>query len=154
MDTEGESFVEAISRLPGLWRSIDIRVLSLRIAGDWHNLATNCLLDSKPVDEVPRYLDLPVTPYFRAWQVILGVEALDKILDQVGNGLLELDDGKVHYVRLQPSDERRAYGSGNHLFLGLSGGQARTPRAWACHRLIEAGDSAESLLGQLSVRAS
>ena len=45
-------FMEAVSNSPNLWGALDLRILAIRIAGDWHNLLTRCYLRSSTPDAI------------------------------------------------------------------------------------------------------
>ncbi|CAN5921606.1 hypothetical protein BH11GEM2_BH11GEM2_30580 [soil metagenome] len=55
------SFLAALSEMPELWRSLDVRTIAVHTGGEWHNALTSVRIDTRLPDELPVLKDLPTT---------------------------------------------------------------------------------------------
>jgi len=149
-----ERFLRAVEEPASLWRSIDLRVLAIRIDDQWHNLATTCSLDTRAPEDVPLYAHWPRSDHVAAGQDVLGIEALSAILSNVAKGQLKLNSEVIHYSTGLSRDERTPYRSWDYSFSSLSERRVGERPAWAYHQLLGTGDSGDAVIQNLPYRLS
>ncbi len=89
-------FLEALGEAQGIWQALDIRVLAVRIEGEWHNIATRVRIDPRSPNDVPRLAGLPLTESVSCWQLVQPVRELAPLLSSVAAGYLQLGSVRVH----------------------------------------------------------
>jgi Holliday junction resolvase len=154
LESETGRFIDAVADLSMLWRSIDLRIIAIRVEGQWHNLATTCLLDTRETKNVPLYTNLPHSDYVAAWQNVFDAKALTKVLADVGRGELKIDTETVLFLTGLSSEDASSYKSWNYSFFSLSERYKGEQRPWAAHQLLGTGDQGHTLADRLPVRAS
>jgi hypothetical protein len=149
MDARVQSFMKVVESNPGLWQSIDMRVLGVRIRDQWHNLMTTCHLDPRRPDELARLEHLPMTQYAACWQHVTPIDALPDLLANLNAGWVAI--GKVTvYFRQNLEDEKAAdtsYRSWSYHFADISERHSASSSPWSSHRLVAWGESIHNLLG-------
>ncbi|HEX5726960.1 MAG TPA: hypothetical protein VFX98_15905, partial [Longimicrobiaceae bacterium] len=98
IDRDVERFLSAIAETPHLWRSVDVKVVALHVAGDWHNLFAQFQLRSVPPEEVIRPTDFPRLPYFTVFQDVFPPEDVPNLIAAVRTGLLEVQGHTVRFL--------------------------------------------------------
>ena len=128
----------------GFWRSIDLRVCAVRCGHHWVNLVTRGFLDHRPVRSVPRFL--PVNrPAVRAWQAVLPIADLPRVVHGIISGAAKLGRSSVQYIpgSDNPAMEMRC------IFSDLAAshrGAEYDP--WSCYALVGHGSSIWQFVGQ------
>jgi len=141
-----QQFLEAVGKAASLWQAIDVRVLAIRIAGEWHNLLTRCYLVSNSIEKVLRLSDLPETEDVAFWQHVLPIGELQRIVKGVEGGQLQLGDAKIIYRAIRASPGQDRYSLGGYTFSDLSERFRASYRPWSCHQLTAMGNSVHEVI--------
>lgn len=96
---KAKGFLEAIAESPGLWHSVDVRVIAISVAGIWHNLITRCRLEASRHDQVPQVRHLPRTPHLIALQEVHPITTLESLLEALQVGKLQVNGYLIRYLR-------------------------------------------------------
>lgn len=100
-----EEFKNKIQPFLKIWKTIDIRIISVRKFGKWVNLLTKMELRSETLDEIKLLRSLPSIEYFKAIHVLQPINQLDDLLIKLQSGILPLNDGlKIIYGKKEGSD--------------------------------------------------
>lgn len=143
-------FVDAIGRTPALWQSMDVRVLAVRVEGEWHNMLTRCYLDHRPPAEVTRLRELPRTPLVGAWQWVRPVTQLEQLLADVKSGNFAVDNTRICYRALEAPEAHNYYSFGDYGFSDLAEHYRTAYRFWSCHMLSASGNTVHDLLRSMT----
>ena len=128
----------------GFWQSIDLRVCAVRSGRRWVNLVTRGFLDHRPVRSVLRFL--PVNrPVVRAWQAVLPVADLPRVVQGIISGAAKLGRSSVQYIN--GSDSRAMEMRCVFSDLAASHRSAEYD-PWSCHALVGHGSSIWQFVGQ------
>lgn len=99
-----EKFGNAVDGLPDLWRSVDVRVLAVRVSGMWRNVFTRCrLLPQNP----PRSADHTIynDGTIACFRDVLPIAELPSLLGELQSGVIEFESGEVSYLQRSLSGE-------------------------------------------------
>jgi hypothetical protein len=102
-----ERFLATISPLRSLWRSIDIRVLTIKVGGQWKNAMTRCFLRDISVRETRRLRFTVDHPWVRAFQEVWTIDRVKELTGGFESGLVDLHDVPVSYVDEEHNTEQR-----------------------------------------------
>jgi hypothetical protein len=139
------AFMEAITESPGLWQSVDIRVIAVPVEGVWHNLIARCWLDARRPVQVPRVRHLPQTPHLLVLQEVHPISALETLLEAISAGTLQLTGHAVRFMRrVSEAEPEEPYTSSFFSRAQELNRYSLGPRAIA-HELTLVGDSAREL---------
>ncbi len=142
-EEDADRFVNLINGC-GFWQSIDLRVCAVRCGHRWVNLVTRGFLDHRPVRSVPRFV--PVNcPAFRAWQAVLPIADLPRLVHGIISGAAEVGRSSVQFIggSDSPAIEMRC------VFSDLAASyRSAEYDAWSCHALVGHGSSIWKFVGQ------
>jgi len=146
-----ERFLSLIRQGAALWRTVEVRVLAVRIGNEWHNLITTAFLHPDP-ERVPRLTNLPRLDEVACWQSILPIELLDGLISSISRGNLALQDEHIHYLRgvAGANKERTPYGHWRYFFSPISDRLGGFSLEWSTHQLTSGGDAINNHLQLLS----
>jgi len=140
-DQSIEAFMAAVAETPDLWRSIDVRVLAIRVGGAWHNVLTRCVLDARDPSDVPCLDGLPNTERVLCIQQVRPIADLTALLNESVACELAVHDRVVLYETRsdtggQPSN-RSPYLDGYAMpaVRTQSASSIMTPRDFIAHEL-------------------
>jgi hypothetical protein len=104
------SFIEAISKSPRLWKSLDICIAAIKIGRNWHNVYTGITLSNKSIESGYKWKRISVLNNISIWFGALPKSQLNKILQQIRLGELTIDfiDNKINYQKCQNEPINRA----------------------------------------------
>jgi len=146
-DQHISAFLECVKELPGLWRSVDLRLVAVRCGDTWYNLLARCSLTSRPIARVPRVQHWPKTANLFAFQTVYSVSRLPELIRLVSAG--EYNAGGTRVVFATPPEgpdkSQRPYDYAS--FAAASAGYPRRVRDRfpIAHELILSGGSAQTL---------
>ncbi len=138
--------MEAVRSSPDLWHALDVRVLAVRVAGEWHNLLTRCYLDSRTPERVVTLSNLPRAEDVSCWQQVYPVSDVHKIVKGVEDGELRLGDVRVLYRAIRAPASYEQYSFTGYTFSDLSERFRASFRPWSCHQLTAMGNSVHELI--------
>jgi hypothetical protein len=145
--TEITEFLAVLRRTPELWRSIDARVLALKMEGEWHNLLTRCYLDSRLPEAVTRLGELPVTDNVGCWQCVLPLSELEGLLTQLPSQEITFGKATVVYRAFMASAGQQQYSFNRIGFSDLTDlREYSSYRHWSCHELSATGNRGWDLI--------
>lgn len=128
----------------GFWQSIDLRVCAVRCGRHWVNLVTRGFLDYRPVQSVPRFLSVNRSAV-RAWQAVLPVADLSRVVHGIISGAAKLGQSSVQYIAGSDSPEMEM----RCVFSDLAASyRSAEYDAWSCHALVGHGSSIWQFVGQ------
>ncbi len=139
-------FQEDIAELPGLWRSIDLRVAAVRVNGGWHSIGARAYLDPRSMRAVPQFPSLRSTNGILVTQQVFDSERLGDILNGVAEGALRVGDSDIQFSAGRPSHdvtEPYRFRSG---FSDLAGPWARDYVHWSALYAAGHGPTIEDLI--------
>ena len=106
LHTEIEKFRNVIGPFLDIWRSIDVRVICIRLDNEWINLGTTIILRSESYQEIKSFERLTKTEDFMALKAILGINEIDRVLENLSNGILVINNVEIYYGRKQETEIR------------------------------------------------
>lgn len=98
MADEVAAFLSVVRGTPDLWRSIDVRLIAVRVADAWICIGGQALLDQRSPEEVPRLRNLPRAESIFASQHVFPVEELESLLAQIRSGVLQLNQLAIRVI--------------------------------------------------------
>jgi len=140
-----QEFLEAVRRSPDLWHSLDLRVLAVRVAGEWHNILTRCYLSSRTPQRIVTLPNLPNTEEVWCSQHVLPLGDLEKVIKGVEEGELRLGSGRVLYRAIRAAAGHDKYHVSGYTFSDLSERFRASFRPWSSHQLTAMGNSVHEL---------
>jgi hypothetical protein len=126
-ESTANGFLTDVSSAAPLWRSLDVRILAIKINGAWHNMHTRCYLRREAPEQVVRLPLTVSTQRVICVQHVFNVDKLSDILAMVGHGRLRAGELSVHYLDSTRHDEPQEY-SASYTF--LTGASASRGGAW------------------------
>ena len=151
-----QSFVDFAQRVGSLYASLDVRVLSVRLNGRWHNLATTAELRPYPPSRVPRVQNVQ-TEHIGVWQSVVPADRLREVVSSLAIGKLRVGRRTIHCLSdiAREDVESRPYQFWEPWLIGTEGRYWRGERRWSVNRLTARGDRGQVLLhsGGLKERA-
>ena len=106
LHTEIEKFRNAVGPFLDIWKSIDVRVICIRLDNEWINLGTTIILRSESCQEIKRFEGLTKTEDFMALEAILGINEIDRVLENLSNGMLIINNTEIYHGRKQETGIR------------------------------------------------
>lgn len=141
-----DRFVQSVAG-QSLWRSIDLRILAVRIGRRWTNLLTRGYLDHRSPAALER-LRTVERSNVKAWQVVLPVREVAEVIGGIASGLLRCRPRQVTYVS-------RSAGFAHDLAYRFNDvaipNQAAAYPKWSAHTLIGYGDSMFQLITRAGI---
>ena len=140
-------FLDVVQGAGSLYASVDIRVLAVKIEGQWHNLVTMAEMRPKPQAKIPRITPL-LTERIGVWQSVLPIRRLSHVLDSIRSGRLVVNKRTIHYVEgaFVKDRQRRAYHFNEPFFYDVIRRSRRNEPRWSYHVLFASGDRGQEIL--------
>lgn len=156
MDRDGLSeashrFVEELGHSGDIWRTLDLRLMALRVEDEWHNLQTRIYLQEDSAEDVPSFPLPDGIPGLLVKQVVLPLSQLEAILVGLEEGRLDLAGQSILYQDVTHGTdlECKPYGS-DYYFLDLTSRHQQLYRGWAAHVLHGMGSGTNHFVSQAS----
>lgn len=80
------TFLEAVALTPGLWASVSVRTIAVRVSDRWHNLVTRCQLEPHSPDDIRPLDNPPQLEMLRLEQMVLPAADLQAFVAAVTEG--------------------------------------------------------------------
>lgn len=106
MNSEIKEFRNAIGPFLDIWKSIDVRVICIRLDKEWINLGTTIILKSEDTQEITSTEQLTKTEDFMALNGILSIKEIDHLLENLSNGVLVMNNFEIYYGRKKETEIR------------------------------------------------
>jgi hypothetical protein len=94
---EIERFLASLDESPHLWRSIDARVVAIRVDGRWHNLSATFHLAPHSPDAVAVLRDVPRLEGLQVLQQVFDRDELSSLVAQIAAGELTIQGEAVEF---------------------------------------------------------
>ena len=125
------AFLGAVEASPVKWKSVDIRVVVVKLPDGWHNLYTRAYMDLRSPEDIPRFEDLPSTELLKGIQLVLPATGLKGLILGIESGAVEWESDTVFFRgKERGAEEWGPYRDGWVSFQEL--GEARAqPNHWS-----------------------
>ena len=135
-DTGPASRFAALPDGSAFWKSVDLRICTIRSGHRWVNLVTRGFLDHRAPRSVPRFSPV-IRQDFRAWQVVRPIADLAAVVHGIADGTMKLRPRSVRYTG-------RSGGFGSEMrysFNEWTASYIAEYDQWSCHSLVGYGSS-------------
>src|SRR5258708_5067925 len=151
LETNINRLLAVIDETPGLWQSIDLRVMAGRVDGRWVNLLSVAQIDDRPVRQQERWKGLPSTPVVACFQAILPIGRLRKLLADVHRGTVRVGGKRIAF-RKKDATTGKQTASYDWSFVQRSWALARpfNSRGFGVgHYFVARGEISQAVFGQI-----
>jgi hypothetical protein len=153
LSTATRDFLEELAEFGSLWRSVDIRVIAVRVLDQWSNLITTCTLSVHDCPDVPPITSLVHTTHTLALHSVLPVAQLGAILERLAFGEIEICNEVIFYRTDEQLNEDQTaltggepYSWGNTAYVDRTSSYLQTPHSWSTLIYSAHGDSISKYL--------